>query len=137
MKWKDKFIQNINYFIKDAIREHKRHCVKLNNEPLVEMAHLNKNEYGAVPFPSNKFDIRIWSDGHNPPHFHVIAEGWDISFHIESGKVYRINTYGGSSKMYNYIIKNIPIWLQMKSKAFPNTTNLEAAIGIWSSLHDD
>lgn len=133
MNWKDRFIRSISYILKDAIREHKRHCVNLNNGPLVEMARLNVDEYGAVPFPSNKFDIRIWSDGHNPPHFHVIAEGWDISFHIENGKVYRVNTYGGSSKMYNYIIKNIPIWLKMKSVVAPLMTNQEYAMAAWRS----
>lgn len=42
--------------------------IQINQEPLFEMARLNLNEYGNVPFPTNKFDIRIWSNDHNPPH---------------------------------------------------------------------
>ena len=57
--------------------------VSLNNETLVEMARINLKEIGSVPFPTNKFDIKIWSNDHNPPHFHVICEGWNISFTIE------------------------------------------------------
>ncbi len=35
--------------------------ISLIKDELIEMAHLNKKEVGAVAFPSNKFDIRIWS----------------------------------------------------------------------------
>lgn len=43
----------------------------LNKNDLVEIARLNVNEIGNVPFPSNKFNIKIWSNDHNPPHFHI------------------------------------------------------------------
>ena len=42
----------------------------LNKDNLIEMARLNVNEIGNVPFPSNKFIIKIWSNDHNPPNFH-------------------------------------------------------------------
>lgn len=107
--------------------------VTLNNGSLNEMARLNVDEYGAVPFPSNKFEIKIWSNDHNPPHFHVIVEGWNISFRISDGQILRVDNYGGSSKMYNYIVKNIPIWLKMKSVVAPLMTNQEYAMAAWRS----
>ena len=60
--------------------------VSLNKETFVEMARINLKEVGSVPFPTNKFEIKIWSNNHNPPHFHVICEGWNISFTIEDGR---------------------------------------------------
>ena len=47
----------------------------LNKNDLVEMARLNVNKIGNVQFPLNKFNIKIWSNEHNPPNFHVIANG--------------------------------------------------------------
>lgn len=111
-------------------------AARLNREPLIEMARLNLKEYGNVPFPSNKFNIKIWSNDHNPPHFHVIAEGWNIAFSIDDGRELNIKTFGSDSKMYNYIVKNIPIWLKMPCATIPNITNQYNAMDIWERLHD-
>lgn len=128
------------YRIKDAVRtylfENIGHAAPnplFRRNPVVEMSRLNKRSVGAVPFPYNKFDIRIWSDDHDPPHFHVLAEGWDISFLIENGNVYRVNTTGKNSIMYNYIVKNVPIWLNMSCTARKDLSNKEYATLIWDS----
>lgn len=54
-----------------------------NRIPIAEMAKLNLHDTGAVPFPYNKFEIKIWSNDYNPPHLHITDKesGWDcISF---------------------------------------------------------
>lgn len=106
-------------------------------DPIVEMTRLNKKDTGAVSFPRNKFAIRIWSNDHNPPHFHVIAEGWDLSFLIENGELYRVNTIGDNMATYNYIVKQVPKWLKMRSKIFKHNTNQEVAENIWSSYDEN
>ena len=130
----------LHFIIREAISEvlykYVGHAGILNMNPIVEMSKLNSRDRGAVPFPSDKFIIRIWSNDHNPPHFHVVAEGWDISFLIENGEVYRTNKVGKSSSMYNYIIKNIPKWLQMRHIGSKDT-NQVFAYNIWDSYNDN
>lgn len=133
-------LKELKYIIKDMVRrkiyEYCNHSTILNMNPIVEMARLNKREIGNVPFPYNKFDIRIWSNDHNPPHFHVISEGWDISFLIENGEEYRVNTHSNDSKIYSYIIKNIKPWLRMKNFKHPYMTNQEYAMEVWEDENE-
>lgn len=135
-------VKELKFIIREAVSgflyKNVGHASKiLNMDPIVEMSRLNNKDIGAVPFPYNKFVIRIWSNDHNPPHFHVKAEGWDISFLIEDGKLYRINKFGNSLETYNYIVKQVPKWLMMKSSAFKHSTNQEAAESIWASYDDN
>lgn len=111
----------------------------LNQIPIEEMAKLNLHDTGAVPFPYNKFDIRIWSNGHNPPHFHVIDKetGWEITINIETGQLISTKRVGNSSNIYRYILKNIPIWLKMKSLENKSMTNQENAMTIWNKNHKE
>ena len=129
------------YKIKSLLREllfqEINHSSSTPMDSIVEMVRLNKNDTGAVPFPRNKFAIRIWSNDHNPPHFHVIAEGWDLSFLIENGELYRVNTIGDNMATYNYIVKQVPKWLKMRSKIFKHNTNQEVAENIWSSYDEN
>ena len=81
--------------------------------------------------------ITMYYDDHNPPHFHVIAEGWDLSFLIENGELYRVNTIGDNMATYNYIVKQVPKWLKMRSKIFKHNTNQEVAENIWSSYDEN
>lgn len=111
--------------------------VSLNKETLVEMARINLKEIGNVPFPTNKFEIKIWSNDHNPPHFHVICEGWNISFTIEDGRELEVKNIGNHSSTYNYIVKNIPIWLVMPCKIAPKISNRENAFIQWQQLHEE
>ena len=67
----DKIItESINDFINEDMGIHR--------EPLVEMSRINTNESNI--FPYNKFEVKIWSNDHEPPHFHVICDGWNLSF---------------------------------------------------------
>lgn len=134
-------LSDLKFQIKEAVNEILmrtiNHSTILNCDPIVEMSKLNVRQTGAVPFPSNKFDVRIWSTDHNPPHFHVRAEGWDISFLIENGEEYRVNKHSNDSKMYSYITNNVKKWLAMKSSIFKGITNQEAAMGVWDSYHNN
>lgn len=111
--------------------------VSLNKETFVEMARINLKEVGSVPFPTNKFEIKIWSNDHNSPHFHVICEGWNILFTIEDGRELEVKNIGSHSSTYNYIVKNIPIWLDMPCKIAPKISNRENAFIQWQQLHEE
>ena len=55
----DKIItESINDFINEDMVMHR--------EPLLEMARINKKETGRCIFPCNKWEVKIWSDDHNP-----------------------------------------------------------------------
>ena len=106
-----------------------------NYSPLNEMARINVDEFYGY-FPYNKFDIKIQSNDHNPPHFHVItADGWDIVIEIETGNIIKTKHTGKDSKIFKYIQKNINNWLDDKSVLYNKITNRENAINIWKSLH--
>lgn len=111
--------------------------VNLNRDELVEMARINLKNYGNTPFPSNKFEIKMWSNDHNPPHFHVLYDGWNISFNINNGKELNVEEIGRHSSDYNYIVKNVPIWLDMECAIQPKITNRENAIIQWEQIHGD
>lgn len=113
------------------------HSVDDSLDPILEMSRLNRKDIGAVPFPYNKFTIRIWSNDHNPPHFHVVGDGWDISFLISDGSEYRVNVVGNNSTTYNYIVKNVPIWLKQKSSNNKKITNQEVAEIIWDDYTEE
>lgn len=100
-------------------------------ESLNEMARINKKDFRY--FPYNKFDIRIWSNDHNPPHFHVICDGWDIVVGIEDGSILRVKTVGKSSQVYSYVEKNINGWLDSKSSMMKTSTNREFAMATWEA----
>ena len=100
-------------------------------DSLNEMAKLNVRDFGY--FPYNKFDIKIWSNDHNPPHFHVMCDGWDIVVSIENGEILRVKTIGKDSKVYSYVEKNIIKWLKEEYKGRSNTqmTNQDMAFEVW------
>lgn len=103
---------------------------------IIEMAKINRKDTGAVPFPFNKFDIVVYPDDHNPPHFHVICEDWNLRFLIENGEQYREDTsMGSSSKIYSYIMKNIKDWLHMQCRLDKTKTNQEYMKELWDYYH--
>ena len=122
--------------IVQSITEKIKRSETLNKEPLLEISRINLKEYGNTPFPTNKFEIKIWNNDHNPPHFHVIYNGWNISFTIMDGEELRTETIGKNSSDYNYIKKNVPIWLDLKCKILPMVTNRENAMATWQQLHE-
>ena len=78
---------------------------EIHREPLNEMAKMNLKDPMNSPFPPNKFDIIIWSNDHNPPHFHIKGpEEWEVTFSIETGEPLKVKHIGKSSKYYKYIL---------------------------------
>lgn len=123
-----KELSEIKDIDKEQITEYYK---KIYPESLNEMARINVNEFYDI-FPYNKFEIKIWSNGHNPPHFHVIAEDWDIIVDIESGDILKTKKVGKNSKVYSFVEKNVKEWLDSKSAIDPNRTNRENAMFTWN-----
>lgn len=103
-------------------------------DTLVEMARINKHEQGNSIFPFNSFEVQVWSNDHNPPHFHVLSNGCNISFLIETGEILNVES-NGDLKTYQYILKNVKKWLNNKNSYQPKLTNKEAAEMYWSGMH--
>ncbi len=99
-------------------------------ESLNEMARINVDEFKGF-FPHNKFRLQIWSNDHNPPHFHVISDDWDIRVEISNGEILSTKKIGKNSKIYTYVQKYIKKWLNDKCAINPTQTNRQAAIIAW------
>ena len=107
----------------------------IHTEPLCEIARINVCESGNGLFPYNKWELKVYSNDHTPPHFHVIADGWDVSFLIENGELYRINKKGKNKQIYKYMLANIGEWLSAKCAVLPIATNQQNANAVWKQIH--
>jgi hypothetical protein len=101
-----------------------------------EVSCINKNENEKGLFPYNSHKIKILGNDHNPPHFHVEKDDWDILFTIDKGELYRVNHFGKNESTYDYIVSNIPRWLQLQSANRPHETNQQNAIETWMENND-
>lgn len=106
-------------------------------EPLVEMARINKKESGNCIFPFESWEVKIWSNDHTPPHFHILKDGWNVSFEIESGEVLKIEGQGNKKDIYKYMVNNVATWLNRPCAALPKISNKENAMLQWEQLHDN
>ena len=104
---------------------------------ITEMARINKNETGRSIFPYEAWEVKIWSSDHNPPHFHIIREGWDVSFTIEDGDLLMVKSRGGNKSIYDYMCSNVKRWLSSICSAQRKLTNQENAMLQWEQLHDE
>ena len=104
---------------------------------LTEMARINTKETGKGIFPFNSYDVRIWSNDHEPPHLHVICEGWNISFLIENGELLEVKTKGEKEQVYNDICKKVKKWLSSPCAVLPIVTNMQNAYAVWIQLHSN
>ena len=107
------------------------------NGLITEMARINKRESGRGIFPYNSYVVRIWSNDHEPPHFHIEKDGWNILITIDDGELYRIEQRGRDLQTYNYVLSNAKRWLQSRSAISPSLTNQQNALSIWEQLHDE
>ena len=124
--------------------ERENRCLALNHdetpshihtEPLCEMARINVRESGNGLFPYNKWELKMYSNDHTPPHFHVIADGWDVSFKIDNGELLVVNGKGSNDTIYQYMIDNIPKWLSANCAVLPIVTNKQNANATWKQIH--
>ncbi|MBQ9173781.1 MAG: DUF4160 domain-containing protein [Bacteroidales bacterium] len=105
-------------------------------EPLVEMARINMKESGKGSFfPFNAWEVKIWSDDHEPPHFHIKRNGWNVSFAIETGEQIEISSQGTEKNVYDYMITNVSKWLDSPCAILPQITNRQNAMAQWLQLH--
>lgn len=110
--------------------------LEIHREPLNEMAKMNLKDPMNSPFPPNKFDIIIWSNEHNPPHFHIKGpEEWEVTFSIETGEPLKVKHIGKSSKYYKYMVDNVPIWLKMPCSVNKKITNRDFLDARWITDH--
>ena len=107
--------------------------LQLNKSLIVEMARINMKENNI--FPYNKYEIKIWSNDHTPPHFHIKSDGWNISYEIETGKEIEVIEEGEKKSVYKYITKNVNKWLDNKCALIPQISNRENATAQWIQLH--
>lgn len=132
-----KFVHAIAEGIEKALGEGVGEAISCKEKlPLNEMARINKHEQGNGVFPFNAYEIQIFSEDHNPPHFHVISNGCNIAFTISDGELYRVISQG-DAKTSKYIMANVKHWLSCQCAAQPKLTNQENASLIWDSLHSN
>lgn len=129
----------LNQIVKETINEFQSANIneRDDRDVLVEMARINKNETGKCIFPYNKWEVKIWSFDHNPPHFHIRCDRWNVSFVIENGNVLEVLEKGDDKQVYEYMVANADKWLSSKCFAQPKLTNRENAQLIWEQLHDE
>ena len=78
-----------------------------NVAQLNEMARINTSEPQGAIFPYSEYDVHIWSNNHDPAHFHVITVDWDVSFLISNGSLYKVNKEGKKKKTLKYMCNNV------------------------------
>lgn len=103
---------------------------------LNEMARLNTDEmYGY--FPYNKFDVSVFPNDHEPAHFHVIHDGWNIRVSIDTGEILSVKSVGKNSQVYTYVKKCARKWLKKENSQNIKKTNQEIAFQEWEENQKD
>ena len=103
-------------------------------DPL-DIARLNKRDGESDIFPYDKWQLTMRSDDAEPPHFHIISEGWDVTFSIESGKLIKVLTAGTDQSHLNYMMHSASLWLNSPSRFYSHISNRHAATLMWDQLH--
>ena len=127
------YLDQINEF---DLSENEQYIQTEYEYSLNEMAKINVKEFNGY-FPYNKFDIRIWSNDHTPPHFHILGDGWDIVIDIETGNIIKTKKIGKNSKFYTYVNNVVKNWLNDKCAVTPKLTNRENALSVWNQNNPD
>lgn len=104
--------------------------------PIVDMARINKEENCKGVFPYSTWEVKMWSNDHNPPHFHIIRDGWNVSFLIEDGSIFEVKTKGAEKNIFDYMCKNVNKWLDSKCFIEDSITNKKNALNVWNQIHD-
>ena len=104
--------------------------------PFIETARINMKEPDGGIFPYSKWEIKIWSNDNTPPHFHIIADGWNACFCIDDGKLLKIESAGNKDSVYEYMIHYVEEWLESPCSILPQITNRQNAEATWEQLHE-
>lgn len=108
----------------------------LQRDKIVDKARINKQEGSEGLFPYDSWEIKMWSNYHNPPHFHIIKDDWNVSFLIDSGEVFKIEKRGKKKDIFTYMVGNVNAWLDSKCSIEPTITNRKNAKNVWNQIHD-
>ena len=108
-----------------------------NRNYINEMPRINKKETDRCIFPYNTWKIEILSNGHTPPHFHIISDGWNVSYKIEDGNMLQIEGIGKNDSIFDYMEKHVKEWLNTKCFVQPKLTNQENAMLLWQQIDDE
>ncbi len=142
-------MDNIDKIITETINKDVKETASISIQPITstkairhknmitEMARINKNEMGKCIFPYSSWELKIWSNDHNPPHFHILCDGWNVSFRIDDGEVLQIEGKGVNASIFEYMRNNVKEWLSSTCFTQPKLTNKENAILQWEQLHDN
>ena len=106
-----------------------------NNKVVKEKARVNLRETRVDIFPYEEYQVYIMSDDSEPPHLHIVKEGWDVTFLIETGALHKIYTQGQNVSTYDYMLNNVGRWLDKQCSIMPKITNRECAAAVWLQLH--
>ena len=128
-------MDKIDKVIKEAIDKVINEEIGVYREQLVEMALINTDETNKNIFPHNKFEVRVWSNDHEPPHFHILCDGWNLLFGIDDGRLIRTKSEGKNPKIGKYIIDNVEKWLESPCVILPAITNRQNARAMWIQMH--
>ena len=104
-------------------------------DPL-DIARLNKRDGEGDIFPYDKWQLIMRSDDSEPPHFHIIRDGWDVIFSIASGESIKVINEGNEKSHLNYMVPNATSWLDAPNRFYQHISNRQAAMLMWEQLHD-
>ena len=87
------------------------------------MPRINKKETDRCIFPYNTWKIEILSNDHTPPHFHIISDGWNVSYKIEDGNMLQIEGIGKNDSIFDYKKKKVKEYNKSRKCNASMTTN--------------
>ena len=107
----------------------------VNKQHFGETARLNMYETDDCLFPYNGWDVRIFGNDYTPARFHIMREGWNVSFSIYNGELLEINSRGKRQEILDYMCANVKKWLSDSCIIQPKLTNQENACLSWEQIH--
>jgi len=110
------------------------------SELLVEMARVNVREVDGS-MPTNKYDVRIWSNDHQPPHIHVTSPDrknadYEAIFEIETGNLIKVLFSKKNGVSFDNLEKLVKQWLNEKSSQVKDKTNREMSMIAWEQNNE-
>ena len=94
-------------------------------------------------FPRDRYDLQIYANDHNPPHFHVVSkdEGYEVELLIETGEFYQFVWHGSREMSDDFadVVEKAKEWLK-REPAHPYMkwfgTNKRYLEMIWESQNN-
>lgn len=100
-----------------------------------EVAIVNKGETEEGMFPSEGWEVKVWSDDEGLPRVYVVRRGWNVSFRIDNGDMLEILNTGTDEADLARMKENMTRWLDARNITLPKLSNREAAMCVWEAMH--